>query len=129
MISYKKLNMSPGVMMGSDYDLELGKNISEVRKQLHITQVELSEITGISVDVLGKIERGRTACKTWQLKAIAMGLGVPMIQLCPGSVSDVMNKKLLTLLYHFDSEKQELIFEIGSSLDKYFMGGFKDIGN
>jgi len=54
----------------------VGKNIKERRKTLQVTQSQLSELAGISVNTLYKIERGQANPTLNTLAKIANTLGM-----------------------------------------------------
>ena len=55
---------------------EIGKNIKFRRKALKITQTELSDLAGISINTLYKIERGQANPTLNILEKIAVILGM-----------------------------------------------------
>lgn len=57
---------------------EIGKNIKERRKGLHITQPHLAELAGISVNTLYKIETGQANPTLEVLGKIAEVLGMEL---------------------------------------------------
>ncbi len=54
----------------------IGKSIKERRKTLRVTQPQLAELAGISVNTLYKIERGQANPTLHTLKKIANVLGM-----------------------------------------------------
>ncbi|PCJ96276.1 MAG: transcriptional regulator [Flavobacteriaceae bacterium] len=54
----------------------IGKSIKERRKMLRVTQTQLAELAGISVNTLYKIERGQTNPTLGTLTKIANVLGM-----------------------------------------------------
>ncbi|MBT3384919.1 MAG: helix-turn-helix transcriptional regulator [Prolixibacteraceae bacterium] len=54
----------------------VGKSIKERRKALRVTQPQLAELAGISVNTLYKIERGQANPTLHTLKKIANVLGM-----------------------------------------------------
>lgn len=59
----------------------LGKRIAHLRRQADLTQEQLAEKTGYSVDFIGLVERGINAPTVKRLKDIADVLGVEVWQL------------------------------------------------
>ena len=57
---------------------QFGQRIRQIRDQLDKTQEEFAEITGMSVDFLSLIERGRNAPSFKKLDRMAKGLGKPV---------------------------------------------------
>ncbi len=58
--------------------LEIGKRIKERRKALRITQPDLAELSGISVNTLYKIERGQANPTLKVLNKLAKVLGMEL---------------------------------------------------
>ena len=56
--------------------IKLGKRIQQLRKQKNITQEKFSEIIGLDITSLSKIETGRNYPSPETLQKIALGLGV-----------------------------------------------------
>ena len=59
----------------------LGKRIATIRKEKHITQVELSYRCDIEKSNMRRIEAGNTNPTVLMLKKIAAGLGVNLMEL------------------------------------------------
>lgn len=59
----------------------LGTRIKEERKKARLTQEGLAERTGLSVDYIGYIERGKQAPYLRTLERIAKALGVEVYEL------------------------------------------------
>jgi transcriptional regulator with XRE-family HTH domain len=57
---------------------QFGQRIRQIRDQMDKTQEEFAEITGVSVDFLSLIERGRNAPSFKKLHRMAKGLGKPV---------------------------------------------------
>jgi transcriptional regulator with XRE-family HTH domain len=56
----------------------LGDNIARIRRQRSLTQEQLAEAAGVSVETIGKLERNdRTSARLHTVSAIARALGVP----------------------------------------------------
>jgi transcriptional regulator with XRE-family HTH domain len=53
-----------------------GRRVRQIRDELDKTQEEFAEITGMSVDFLSLIERGRNAPSFKKLELMTRGLGV-----------------------------------------------------
>ncbi|MNI00811.1 HTH-type transcriptional regulator SinR [compost metagenome] len=62
-------------------DLQLAKRIRAYRKLKGYTQQELAERSGISLDILGAIERGNRRAEDQILNKIADVLGVSLTEL------------------------------------------------
>jgi transcriptional regulator with XRE-family HTH domain len=57
---------------------QFGEHIRQIRAELDKTQEEFAELTGMSVDFLSLIERGRNAPSFKKLERMARGLGKPV---------------------------------------------------
>jgi len=57
---------------------ELGQAIRTRRKQLHYTQKQLSEFTGLSVSFLSDLENGKPTCVTEKTLFVANVLGIDL---------------------------------------------------
>jgi transcriptional regulator with XRE-family HTH domain len=55
---------------------QFGRRVRQIRDELDKTQEEFAEITGMSVDFLSLIERGRNAPSFKKLELMTKGLGV-----------------------------------------------------
>ena len=59
-----------------DINEALGVQVRQLRKAQGMTQEEFSQRSGLSVDYIGKIERGTTSPTVESLEQVARGLGV-----------------------------------------------------
>ena len=57
---------------------QFGKRIRILRRERQLTQEQLAEAAGISVDFLSLIERGRNAPSFQKIQRLANALGVPV---------------------------------------------------
>lgn len=75
------LNEKDGSNQKFDYDItkETGELLSSVRKELHISQKQLSQKTGISQANISKIENGRYLPSLLILKKLGDGLGKKLV--------------------------------------------------
>ena len=64
-----------------DLKNKVGLKVRRYRKEKDLTQEKLAEKTGISVDFLSLIERGKNAPSFETLEKIAKALGVPVKEL------------------------------------------------
>jgi len=55
--------------------------VRELRKRLRLTQRQFAEMTGVSVDCIGKVERGVSAPSMQTLAKIALALRMPVGEL------------------------------------------------
>ncbi len=61
-----------------DFLIKVGENIRRLRTEKGISQLELSYITEISRNQIGRIERGEINCGLSTLYELSQGLGVPV---------------------------------------------------
>jgi XRE family transcriptional regulator, regulator of sulfur utilization len=59
----------------------VGTQVRHLRKTQGMTQEELAEKSGLSVDYIGKIERGTTSPTVESMEQVARGLGVRIANL------------------------------------------------
>lgn len=67
-----------GIRTMSEATLQVGKILTEIRKQRKLSLDDLSQITGVSKPMLGQIERGKSVPTITTLWKIATGLKVPL---------------------------------------------------
>ena len=91
----------------------LGTNIAKRRAELGLTQLDLAEKLGITVEALGKMERGIIAPKFSRLDDIAMALNCSVASLLVDSCddSDIESEAyvLKDLLRHCSQTQRELL--------------------
>lgn len=61
-----------------DLRKKFGKRLQTLRRQAGLTQEQLAEATGISVDFISLVERGINAPSFDNLEKLAKALGVPI---------------------------------------------------
>lgn len=61
--------------------IKIGLNILHYRKEQHLTQAQLAEMTGISMQYLQRVETAASSCSLDTLIDIAKALGVPLHKL------------------------------------------------
>ena len=59
----------------------LAQNVKQIKKERGLTQFDLSELTGLSVREIGKIERSQVSITLDTLQKLADGLGVTVIKM------------------------------------------------
>ncbi len=59
----------------------LGRNIAEARRQANLSQLELSELTGLDRSAISRIESGKKKVDSIELVKIAQALGVSELSL------------------------------------------------
>lgn len=77
-----------------DYNAELGNRVKNKRKELDITQGDLSESTGISASSISDIETGRRKMDEETLATVCKGLGITPEELTEGLEMPVANVRL-----------------------------------
>ena len=70
------------VIMSGNFYKQLGQNIRKYRKHLGITQQELADRLGISLNFMGKIEVAFSKPSLETLIKIAEGLNITVSELC-----------------------------------------------
>lgn len=58
-----------------------GANVRQHRKAKHLTQAELAETVDVSIDTIGKIERGKVGPSFETVESLAAALDVPEVML------------------------------------------------
>jgi len=66
-----------------EYAKQLARRIRAFRKLKRLTQSELAETVGVSIAIIGAIERGARKADNKLMEAIAEALGVEMKELLP----------------------------------------------
>ena len=62
--------------MPNKADIATGKRIKELRIELHLTQNELAEASGIHENTIARLERGMHTISTQTARKLAKALGV-----------------------------------------------------
>ena len=79
-------------------NLEVGKRITEKRKDRGLTREKLSELADVSVQFLADIEKGRKSMTVSTLRRIAAALGVTTDYIVNGIEQFSENEHINTLL-------------------------------
>jgi len=61
-----------------------GRKVAALRQKRNLTQDQLADKTGLSIDTIGAIERGRRWARLTTLHQLAKGLGVSTDELFKG---------------------------------------------
>jgi transcriptional regulator with XRE-family HTH domain len=94
-----------------------GRLVAAHRKRMGLTQVELSERTGISLDMIRRIEGGGTGVRFPNIQRLADALAVDPAELFSGLLSDsklnrpILNRLVARLAAQSDADL-ELIAEL-----------------
>lgn len=88
----------------------VGVNIRAARKAKGLTQFQLAEQSGLSVDFVGKVERGTTSPSIESLKHIADALSVPLRDLFEGEAFPT--KEALVHLNRLCREREDAEIEL-----------------
>ncbi|MDE5557758.1 MAG: helix-turn-helix domain-containing protein [Ruminococcus sp.] len=70
------------------FHIEMGRRIMQRRKQMNLSQEELSEIADVSPQLMSTAERGAKAIRPENLLKISKALGVSADYLLSGEVTD-----------------------------------------
>jgi len=65
-----------------------GKKLADMRQKHNLTQDQLADKTGLSIDTIGAIEQGRRWARLTTLHKLAKGLGVSIDELFKGLKSE-----------------------------------------
>jgi transcriptional regulator with XRE-family HTH domain len=99
---------------------KLGKKIREVRKQRGLTQAELAEKAGISVNFIGKVERGIHSPSVTTIERIAEALNVKVSALFdfPEEIpkKEYEIKELIRVLRDGNSSKIKIVTDIAKKI-------------
>ncbi len=76
---------------------DFAARLRTLRKSRDLTQSELAERIGRSVDAISNIERGKSLPSLEMLVAIAAKLGVELVDLIPGTASKVSARRAALL--------------------------------
>ena len=87
-------------MMRDQFRVKLGERIKALRKRANLTQEQLAEEAGVSVNFIGNVERGESAASVKTLRRIAKALGVSLKELFDFSDEDANEiiDEIITLL-------------------------------
>jgi transcriptional regulator with XRE-family HTH domain len=88
--------------------LLLGKQIAHFRRQAGLTQEQLAEKTGYSVDFIGLVERGVNAPTVERLQDIADALGVEVWELFKLSEARQHNSKKEGHIRRYSKERNRV---------------------
>ena len=100
---------------------QLGRRIKEVRKMRNMTQMELSELAGISEPHLSRIETGTKRVSFETFVRIADALAVTCDSLLSGNQShdrQQYKKELSVLLDDCDSFEKRIVFDVADTVKK-----------
>ena len=103
-------------------NMDIGKNIRKFRTDKGLSLEKLAEISLISSNHLGLIERGVKIPGLDTLEKISNSLGVSIIDLLHDSLNDNKNdtiKKILLKLNAMNSKELESIYLIITEIDKW----------
>ena len=94
-------------------NLEVGKRITEKRKDRGLTREKLSELADVSVQFLADIEKGRKSMTVATLRRIAAALGVTTDYIVNGieqfSENEHINTLLTTLSPYHKEQAEKLV--------------------
>lgn len=87
------------------FHIEMGKRIMQRRKQMNLSQEELSEIADVSPQLMSTAERGTKAIRPENLLKISKALGVSADYLLSGEVIDRDFDNISTKLKNLSPEQ------------------------
>ena len=61
--------------------VRFGKRLRQIRRYKDITQVQLAELAGVSLETISNIERGKSAASFETIEKLAGVLGVEILEL------------------------------------------------
>jgi transcriptional regulator with XRE-family HTH domain len=76
-----------------DFFKDLGKRLSELRKERGLTQVQLAELSNCSQQLIASYEAGRLNIPVWRLLSIADALGLSLDDILKGPPSTASRKR------------------------------------
>ena len=76
-----------------DFFKDLGKRLSELRKERGLTQVQLAELSDCSQQLIASYEAGRLNIPVWRLLSIADALGLSLDDILKGPPSNASRKR------------------------------------
>ena len=82
----------------NELNIEVGKRITELRKQRGYTREKLSELADVSVQFLADIEKGRKSMTVATLKRISSALLVTTDYIVNGTTENSDNDGILSIL-------------------------------
>lgn len=99
-----------------NYKKCFGQNLKKLRKAASMTQVDLSNSTGLSLQYISEVERGIANPKLETLLRLAAGLNIPPIELfyledIPSSPS-ALRVKLASILTRLDNQTLSAICKL-----------------
>ncbi|MCD8010947.1 MAG: helix-turn-helix domain-containing protein [Lachnospiraceae bacterium] len=103
----------------------LGKRIQEERKNLHLTQAQLAEASGIQTSYIGLIERGKRNASLHTIIQIANALHVTVDYLLQDYVEgsdDAATRRILQLLQSRNNEEKDMICRLLTVVLDYLDG-------
>ena len=82
----------------NNFNIEVGKRITELRQQRGYTREKLSELAEVSVQFLADIEKGRKSMTIATLKRISSALLVTTDYLVNGNTTSDDNSQIISIL-------------------------------
>lgn len=105
--------------MGSVQNL-FGKKIRLIRRTREMTQERLAELSGLSLQYIGEIERGKRNPSLSSIEQISAAFDVPLVELFDLTEfqfsSDQMRQILIRQVENADDERLRAFFSIAKSL-------------
>lgn len=128
-MAHKSSPTETPTMAATDVQVEFGRRVQEFRKRKGLTQEQLAEEIGKSVDTISNIERGFSSTRIQTAAAIATALGIELRDLfTTGARTDQerrredLSRVILKLVGEGDDEALEAISEVVNSILKLRRG-------
>lgn len=112
--------------------IKLGERVRSIRKRRGLTQAQLAELTGYSVQHISHVETGMTKLSIDCIVIIANTLAVSLDYLLIDSLEKPQQKiseeRWNELLSEFTEEEKELLYNINVSMKEHLLNYFELIG-
>lgn len=105
-------------MDGSDFLVNMGLRISKRRKEMHLTQEQLAEKMGVSLQTVSCIELGKKAVRPENLANMCTYLGVTTDYILYGKRSEQQMEDTVTKLSELSPEAYDTIQNLIDLLSK-----------
>ena len=100
------INAKASAQNAEEQRLEFGRRLRDMRSDRNLTLAEMSELTGLAISTLSKVERGLMALTYDRLSSLAAGLGMELAALF-GREGDSFQKNSLAVARIGEFQPQE----------------------
>ena len=105
--------MQHGIWSNASLIEHCGEMIREKRNELKLSQEKLAEDLGVSVNTIGRLERGQIIPSAWMMCEIAKRIGIPIIDFCPPlSSPDAENRDDVLETFTMTMEDETITVEL-----------------